>query len=54
MRNIGFVEAMKQRYYDCIIFHDVATIVENDRNLYTCHQGAALHMATSVDIYDYR
>ena len=34
--NAAFEEVMKLRRYDCIIFHDVDMIPENDKNLYLC------------------
>ncbi|XP_051869873.1 beta-1,4-galactosyltransferase 4 isoform X1 [Pristis pectinata] len=34
--NVGFLEAMKERKWDCFIFHDVDLIPENDFNLYLC------------------
>ncbi|XP_069746119.1 beta-1,4-galactosyltransferase 4-like [Narcine bancroftii] len=34
--NVGFLEAMKERKWDCFIFHDVDLIPENDFNLYHC------------------
>ena len=32
--NIGFIEAMKEYNWTCIIFHDVDLIPEDDRNIY--------------------
>ena len=34
--NAAFAEVMKLNSYDCIIFHDVDMIPENDKNLYEC------------------
>ena len=34
--NAGFREVMKLDKYDCIVFHDVDMIPENDMNLYQC------------------
>jgi len=53
MRNIGFLTASKEQDYDCYIFNDVDTIIEDDRNLYTCVDGAALHIAVAVDAFGY-
>ena len=32
--NIGFIEAMKEYNWTCIIFHDVDLIPEDDRTIY--------------------
>ena len=32
--NVGFVEAMKDHNWTCVIFHDVDLIPEDDRNVY--------------------
>ncbi|XP_072116728.1 beta-1,4-galactosyltransferase 4 [Mobula birostris] len=34
--NVGFLEALKERKWDCFIFHDVDLLPENDFNLYLC------------------
>ena len=34
--NIGFVEAMKDFHWDCIILHDVDLLPMNKVNFYTC------------------
>ena len=36
--NVGFLEAMKDVAWDCVILHDVDLIPEDDRNLYLCGQ----------------
>jgi len=51
--NIGFVEALKLRVWDCFIFHDVDLLPENDRNLYTCPTFPR-HMSVAVDSMAYR
>ena len=32
--NVGFIEAMKDHNWTCVIFHDVDLIPEDDRNVY--------------------
>ena len=32
--NVGFMEAMKDHNWTCVIFHDVDLIPEDDRNVY--------------------
>lgn len=50
--NVGFKEAMKDLKWDCLIFHDVDHIPENDRNYYGCGQ-MPRHFATKLDKYRY-
>lgn len=56
MRNVGYKEAKKISNYDCYIFNDVDTVIENDKNLYKCPstRTKVLHMAPDVDIFEYR
>ena len=46
--NIGFKQVMKYNNYDCIIFHDVDMIPENDRNLYMCSDQPR-HLSPGLD-----
>nr|DBA27436.1 TPA: hypothetical protein GDO54_007929 [Pyxicephalus adspersus] len=50
--NVGFLEAMKDLDWDCLIFHDVDHIPENDRNYYGC-QNMPRHFAAKLDKYMY-
>ncbi|XP_069778666.1 beta-1,4-galactosyltransferase 6 isoform X2 [Narcine bancroftii] len=50
--NVGFVEAMKDLEWDCLIFHDVDHIPESDRNYYGCGQ-MPRHFASKLDKYMY-
>ncbi|XP_048469897.1 beta-1,4-galactosyltransferase 2-like [Rhincodon typus] len=51
--NIGFVEASKEKDYDCFIFSDVDIVPENDRNLYRCSQNPR-HLACAMDKFGYK
>jgi len=50
--NIGFVEALKDSEWDCVIFHDVDLLPEDDRNLYTCPEfNSPRHMSVGKRIF---
>ncbi|XP_002131986.2 uncharacterized protein LOC100186766 [Ciona intestinalis] len=52
--NVGFSEALKHyNKYDCVIFHDVDLLPEDDRNIYTC-SSQPKHMSIAVNIFDYK
>ncbi|KAL3272319.1 hypothetical protein HHI36_024268 [Cryptolaemus montrouzieri] len=53
LMNVGYVEALKRRNYDCFIFHDVDLLPENDKNLYTCPIQPR-HMSVAVDSLKYK
>lgn len=53
LMNVGYVEALKERPFDCFIFHDVDLLPEDDRNLYTCPEQPR-HMSVAVDKFKYR
>lgn len=50
--NVGFLEAMKDLDWDCVIFHDVDHILENDRNYYGC-EDMPRHFAVKLNKYSY-
>ncbi|EMP36727.1 Beta-1,4-galactosyltransferase 6 [Chelonia mydas] len=50
--NVGFKEAMKDVAWDCVIFHDVDHLPENDRNYYGCGE-MPRHFAAKLDKYMY-
>ena len=64
--NVGFVEAMKDHNWTCVIFHDVDLIPEDDRNVYRFQQCFSLekdfrrcatdprHMSVAVDKFEYK
>ncbi|KAG7197827.1 hypothetical protein KM043_001641 [Ampulex compressa] len=53
LMNVGYVEALKERTFDCFIFHDVDLLPEDDRNLYTCPEQPR-HMSVAVDSFKYK
>lgn len=53
MRNIGFIEALKEGSFDCFIFNDVDTIIEDDRNIFHCNQYRVRHLVSSISRYRY-
>lgn len=50
--NVGYKEAMKDLDWDCLIFHDVDHLMENDRNYYGCTD-MPRHFAVKLDKYYY-
>lgn len=50
--NVGFKEAMKDLDWDCLIFHDVDHLMENDRNYYGCTD-MPRHFAVKLNKYSY-
>jgi len=51
--NVGFREAMMEEDWDCLFFHDVDLIPEDDRNLYVC-DGNPKHAAIAMDKFGYK
>ncbi|XP_060081672.1 beta-1,4-galactosyltransferase 4-like, partial [Ylistrum balloti] len=54
MRNVGFVEAMKTASYDCFIFNDVDTVIEDDRNIFYCNPDMIRHLVSGISRNKYR
>lgn len=53
LRNVGFWEAMQEEEWDCVFFHDVNLLPEDDRNLYICDIFPA-HVSVAIDKFDYK
>uniref|UniRef100_A0A8D1FHC2 Beta-1,4-galactosyltransferase n=1 Tax=Sus scrofa TaxID=9823 RepID=A0A8D1FHC2_PIG len=53
LRNVGFWEAMQEEDWDCVFFHDVNLLPEDDRNLYICDIFPA-HVAVAIDKFNYK
>lgn len=53
LMNIGYLEALKRKNYQCVIFHDVDLIPEDVRNIYSCPRHPR-HLAAAVDKFNYR
>jgi len=51
--NVGYSEAVKLSEWDCLVFHDVDLLPEDDRNLYTCPDQPR-HMSVAVDKFQYK
>lgn len=51
--NIGFLEAQKRFLFDCVIFHDVDMLLEDDRALMTCGPNPR-HYARALDKFRYQ
>ena len=50
--NSGFKEIMKRDDFDCVVFHDVDMIPEDDRNVYLC-QNMPTHLSPLIDKFNY-
>lgn len=53
LMNVGFKEAMREDDWDCLFFHDVDLIPEDDRNLYVCDANPK-HAAIAMDKFGYK
>lgn len=53
LMNAAYVEALKDRTWDCFVFHDVDIILENIRTMYTCPTSPR-HLSVAIDEYDYK
>jgi hypothetical protein len=53
LMNIGFIEAIKEKNYDCFVFHDVDLLPEDDRIIYSCPTQAR-HLSVAVDVLGYK
>jgi hypothetical protein len=53
--NAAFLLAMNStsNAFDCVIFHDVDLLPENDRNVYGC-ENSPTHLSVAIDAYGYR
>jgi len=51
--NVGFREAMREEDWDCLFFHDVDLIPEDDRNTYAC-DAHPKHAAIAMDKFGYK
>ena len=54
LMNIGFLEALKLNKYNCVIFHDVDLVPENDKNIYSCPDDNARHMSAFINKFNYK
>ncbi|XP_053311470.1 beta-1,4-galactosyltransferase 3-like [Spea bombifrons] len=52
--NVGVREALRLDDWDCLIFHDVDLVPENDYNLYVCDGYSPKHLASAMDKFHYR
>ncbi|XP_060031405.1 beta-1,4-galactosyltransferase 3-like isoform X2 [Erinaceus europaeus] len=53
LRNVGFWEAMQEEDWDCVFFHDVNLLPEDDRNLYVCDIFPT-HVSVAIDKFNYK
>ena len=53
LMNVAFVESMKRFRFQCVVFHDVDLVPEDDRNMYSCPRSPR-HMSVAVDEMGYK
>lgn len=53
LMNVGFREAMREEDWDCLFFHDVDLIPEDDRNMYVCESNPK-HAVIAMDKFGYK
>lgn len=53
LMNAGLREAMREEDWDCLFFHDVDLIPEDDRNTYVCDSNPK-HAAVAMDKFGYK
>lgn len=53
LMNVGFVESQKLRPTQCVVFHDVDLVPEDDRNMYSCPP-LPRHLSVAVDQMNYK
>ncbi|XP_072824684.1 beta-1,4-galactosyltransferase 3 isoform X5 [Vicugna pacos] len=51
--NVGFWEAMQEEDWDCVFFHDVNLLPEDDCNRYVCDVFPA-HVSVAIDKFNYK
>jgi hypothetical protein len=51
--NAAFIYAFDDEKFDCVCFHDVDLIPEDDRNMYTCPENPR-HMSVAVNEMNYK
>ena len=54
MMNAGFLESQKLFPSDCVMFHDVDYLMEDERAILHCVQGEALHYGWAYDKSHYK
>ena len=54
MMNIAFVEATRGGAFQCVVFHDVDMLVEDERTMYTCPPTFPRHLSAYTDTYGYK
>ncbi len=53
MMNIAFKEVMTSGDFDCVVFHDVDILPEDDRALFYCGP-SPVHYAVQMDLLNYK
>ncbi|XP_075053475.1 beta-1,4-galactosyltransferase 3-like isoform X2 [Mixophyes fleayi] len=51
--NVGVREALRYDDWDCLMFHDVDLVPENDYNMYICDENYPKHLSSAMDKFQY-
>ena len=51
--NVGFIEAMEMKQWDCFVSHDVALLLIDDRSMYTCNERPQ-HYSVAIDLANFK
>lgn len=54
LRKVPSPKAVIDHSFDCVIFHDVDLLPEDDRIMYSCPSSKARHLSVAIDKYRYK
>ena len=51
LMNVGYEESKNYDDFDCLVFHDVDLLPEDDRNQYTCPSGKLVADSSEINSF---